>query len=118
MRLPARYRAWEPCWPNIRVGLSTPRPSMKKPRRGCQKPCIDRASEPPARPVSGSGLHSIFLSHVREYFNRNFAETLVGVRLRIIRHRIGIAQIFADGLERLHLLLPGLGEIRLAAGAV
>ena len=41
-----------------------------------------------------------------------------GLRLRIVGDGVGVAQIFANVLERLHLLLPGLGPVGLAAGAL
>src|SRR6185369_8435187 len=58
------------------------------------------------------------LAGVVDRVDGDFAETLVGVGLRVISHGVGVAEIFADVFEGFHLLLPGLGEIGFAAGAL
>src|SRR4029079_5933846 len=75
-----------------------------------------RSSESAMRPIAWPGLHAIFFAQVRKHFHRDFAEAFVGVGLRIIRDGVGVAQIFANGLEGLYLFLPGLGEIGFSAG--
>src|SRR5204862_3100958 len=61
--------------------------------------------------------HSILLAGIRYDFHVDLAETFVRIVLRIIRHRVRVAQVFADRLERFHLLLPRLRPIGFAAGA-
>ena len=43
------------------------------------------------------------------------AETFVRIRLRIVGNGIAVAEIFANGFESFHLLLPGFCEVTLAA---
>src|SRR5258707_3979278 len=65
--------------------------------------------------IARSGLHTVLAPRVAQYLNRDLAETLIRVRLRIVGHRVGVPQIFADILKRFHLLLPRLGKIGFAA---
>src|SRR5271170_3605263 len=69
------------------------------------------------RTITRAGAHAILLANVRHDFDVDLAEALIGVGLRIIRNGVAVAQILANGFERLHLLLPGLRKIGFAAGA-
>src|ERR1017187_4876776 len=69
-----------------------------------------------ARPISRPAADAPLLPRIVGRVDGDLPEPLIGVGLRIIRDRVGVPQIFADVLERFHLLLPGLGEIGFAAG--
>src|ERR1035437_9368650 len=85
--------------------------SLVRPRE-TPPPTLQHAARPIARPASDAPLLARIVGRV----DGNLAEPLIGVRLRIIRNRVGVPQIFANVFEGFHLLLPGLGEIGFAAG--
>src|SRR5271167_1023054 len=66
--------------------------------------------------VSGARADLILLPVVGQDFYVDLAKSLVRIRLRIVSHRVAVAQIFADGFKGLHLLLPRLSEVTLATG--
>src|SRR5271165_166688 len=68
------------------------------------------------RSVSGTRPDFILLAIFRQDFYVDLAKSLVRVGLGIIGHCVAVAQVFADGFKRFHLLLPRLGEIALATG--
>src|SRR3954452_24361514 len=68
-----------------------------------------------ARPISRAGMHAIFLPHIGRNFYRDLAKSFIRIRLRVVCDGVGVDEIFPYVLERLNLLLPGLGEIGLAA---
>src|SRR5919112_681427 len=74
-----------------------------------------RGSEAAARPVSRTALDAVLLPEVGCNLHRDPAESFVWVRLRVVRDRIRVAEVLANALESLHLLLPGLGEVRPSA---
>src|SRR5439155_577331 len=71
-----------------------------------------------ARLIAGPATDAPLLAGVINRFDGDFAEALVGIRLRVIRHGVRIAQILANVLERFDLLLPRLSEVGFAAGAL
>src|SRR5581483_1090739 len=73
--------------------------------------------EAPARTITRPRPHTILMPGVRRDLDRDLAEAVIRVRLRIVRHGVAVAQILADVLERFHLLLPVLREVRFAARA-
>src|SRR5438270_11938739 len=77
------------------------------------KATLESALGPIARALS----HAILLSRIRDDLHVNFAESLVRIVLRIIRDRVRIPQVLANRFEGLHLLLPRLRPVRLAARA-
>src|SRR4029077_16038367 len=50
-------------------------------------------------------------------FHRNGAPPAIGIRLRVIAHKIQMRKVFADGTEGVTLVLPALCKVRLAPRA-
>src|SRR5579883_3677552 len=89
------------------------------PARGLEprSPEAPNESESAARTITRAALHAILLRLIRKNLHRDLTESFIRIRLRIIRHGVGVPQILADRFERLHLLLPCFREIRFSAGA-
>src|SRR5271154_5961279 len=62
-------------------------------------------SESTLRTITGPRAHAILLANVGHDLHVDFAESLVGIRRRIIRDGVAVAEILADRLECFHLLL-------------
>src|SRR3954470_1158082 len=71
---------------------------------------------PAAGPVSGTRMDAVLLPGVAHDFHGDFPESVVRIRLRIIRHGVRVSEVLADILKSLYLLLPRFGVVRLAAG--
>src|SRR5205807_4625400 len=81
------------------------------------------SQDPPLSKHTAGSIHRArmdapLLSRIADDFHRDLAETLVGIGLRIVGDSVRVAQVFADVFEGLHLLLPRLGPVGLAAGAL
>ncbi len=79
---------------------------------------VGGAQNPPRGAVAGVRAGTRYSGHVEVISTEILRKALVRVRLRIVGHGVGVAQVLADRLERLHLLLPGLGEVGLPSGAL
>src|SRR5208337_3596912 len=70
-----------------------------------------------ARAVAWPRADTELFAGVVHHFDADLTEALVGVGRGIVGDGVRVAQVFADGLERLHLLLPGTGPVGFASGA-
>src|ERR1039457_42672 len=101
------FKANANCYPIELLG-SRLRPGIQRARLGHLSPMQN------AIPVAGPKV--VLLQVLAVEPDRDGAPAAIGVRLRIVTEGIEVAEVVADGVKRLFLVLPTLGKIGFASG--